>query len=390
MRKKFKDVFSVLIIVSIILSVINPVNVSAGNLYIPQENKEDTEVEKNYVWVQDSNGWRYACSDDDYVRSQFMEIDGHTYYFKDDGYMATRWMYIDNNWYYFNMSGYMQTGWLFIVDKYYYMYEDGHMAADEYVDGYYLNKSGVWTKDEWVHDSKGWWLKQKEGGYAVGWKQLEGVLYWFDNSGYMVTGWKYISDNWYYFNGSGEMVTGWQYISGNWYYFESSGRMLHDEAFIEGEEFYYFDDNGVWVPNAYPVEGPGYGIITVGYFEDQVTSYLIDMLNEYRIENGLDPLVVNNELMQCADVRAAECSVLFSHDRPNGESCISLSDRMRGENIAMGTYFEDAYDNACRVMNGWKESTGHNANMLKENYEIVGISSFVSNGCIYYVQDFGL
>jgi hypothetical protein len=45
----------------------------------------------------------------------------------------------------------------------------------------------------------------------------------------MQTGWKQIDGVWYYFNGSGAMQTGWIQENGKWYYLES---------------------NGVWNPNA--------------------------------------------------------------------------------------------------------------------------------------------
>ena len=447
MKRVTRKFLSMSIAVSMLFSLANPAYVRAENIYAVGE----VTALKEYEWVQDSYGWKYACNEDDYVKSQFMVISGQTYYFKGDGYMATGWMLIDNRWYYFNEYGHMSKGWIVVDNKSYYMYEDGHMASNEYVNGYYLNASGVWTYDEWVKDSNGWWLKLKEGGYAVGWKQVDGSWYWFNSSGYMVTGWQYISGSWYYFNtsgrmeigwlynggswyymdisghmvtgwyvidgswyyfdgsghmvtgwlelsgnwyylnGSGQMMTNWQYISGNWYFFDESGRMLQGEGFVDNGTFYFFDNSGVWVPDAWPVEGePGYFYITVGTFQDEVTLYLIDMLNEYRASNGVAPLEVDEELMECAAVRAAECSVEFSHDRPNGQPCFSLSDNMAGENIAARTYYGTAYDMAGYIMDMWKNSSGHNENMLRDYYSTVGISAFLSDGVIYCVQNFGI
>ena len=39
----------------------------------------------------------------------------------------------------------MKTGWLLIDNVWYYFYEDGSMAADTWVDGYYLDASGAWV-----------------------------------------------------------------------------------------------------------------------------------------------------------------------------------------------------------------------------------------------------
>ena len=45
-----------------------------------------------------------------------------------------------------NSNGIMQTGWLNDGGTWYYLYGSGEMAANTYVDGYYLGSSGamVW------------------------------------------------------------------------------------------------------------------------------------------------------------------------------------------------------------------------------------------------------
>ena len=75
-------------------------------------------------------GWKY--------------IDGYWYYFKESGAAATGWKYIDGNWYYFNGNCVMITGWKYIDGYWYYFYKDGSMARNTWVEGNYVNDSGVW------------------------------------------------------------------------------------------------------------------------------------------------------------------------------------------------------------------------------------------------------
>lgn len=39
----------------------------------------------------------------------------------------------------------METGWIWVNGVCYYLHSDGHMAANETVDGYYLDASGAWV-----------------------------------------------------------------------------------------------------------------------------------------------------------------------------------------------------------------------------------------------------
>lgn len=55
-----------------------------------------------------------------------------------------------------------------------------------------------------------------------------------------------------------------------------------------------------------------------------------------------------------------------------------------GENIAMG------YTDAAAVMNGWMNSSGHRANILNGNYNVIGLGlAENSSGQKYWTQNFG-
>ena len=88
---------------------------------------------------------------------------------------------------------------------------------------------------------------------------------------------------------------------------------------------------------AYEVEGVG---TVYGYFVD--TSYFNSLVNNHRSELGLTPW--NYTYSDATRLRAVECSVSFSHTRPNGQSCLSLFGGAGGEIIYSATDNEAAYN----------------------------------------------
>lgn len=82
--------------------------------------------------------------------------------------------------------------------------------------------------------------------------------------------------------------------------------------------------------------------------------------------------------------RAAETALYFSHERPDGTSCFTVSNRAFGENIAAGQ------NSAKLVMKSWMRSQGHRENILRSNFASIGIGCFYQkNGTKCWVQLFG-
>ncbi|NCC01951.1 MAG: DUF4214 domain-containing protein [Clostridia bacterium] len=123
------------------------------------------------------------------------------------------------------------------------------------------------------------------------------------------------------------------------------------------------------------------------YYNYDEAHKVLELVNQIRAENGIAPLVWDYELEMAACIRAAECSIVFDHTRPNGQSCTSLTDRMNGENIAAGPWL------ATQVVANWMNSDGHRANILNPNYKSMGVSvSYVNDGSYeyYWSQNFGI
>ena len=112
----------------------------------------------------------------------------------------------------------------------------------------------------------------------------------------------------------------------------------------------------------------------IGHFEDDYAKEVISQLNTYRKSKGKNTLKTNSSLTKAADIRAYEIAYKFSHTRPNGKECYSLSNLISGENIAKG------YMSPTAVMNGWKNSSEHNKNMLYPKFKKIAVSCFALRG----------
>lgn len=111
---------------------------------------------------------------------------------------------------------------------------------------------------------------------------------------------------------------------------------------------------------------------------------VLDIVNEERAKEGLNALTMDKELLEAAMLRAAECSLYYSHTRPDGTECITASNKIFGENIAL------LHMSAEKVMNSWMKSEGHRANILKDSYHSIGIGCFYFNGAYAWTQCFGI
>lgn len=105
----------------------------------------DASGAKRIGWLQVGNT-RYYFDNTGVMKTGWLQVDGTWYYFKDSGAMQTGWFQSGGKWYYLENSGAMQTGWLQESGKWYYFYNNGQMAVNTRIDGYQINKDGVWVK----------------------------------------------------------------------------------------------------------------------------------------------------------------------------------------------------------------------------------------------------
>lgn len=104
---------------------------------------------------------------------------------------------------------------------------------------------------------------------------------------------------------------------------------------------------------------------------------ILRLVNSERAKQGVRPLVLDEELLAGAKIRAEELTQLNSHTRPDGTSCFTVlkyHNAYQGENIAAG------YNSPENAMDGWMHSPGHRANILNKEFTKLGVG-------YYYKED---
>lgn len=128
-----------------------------------------------------------------------------------------------------------------------------------------------------------------------------------------------------------------------------------------------------------------------------IENRIFELLNELRTEVGVQPVTQNQSLKLAADQRALETEELFEHTRPDGSDPFTVleeagheySYQLAGENLAMATYYLDENGMAEVIFDGWKNSQGHYENMIKPEFEEVGIGIHYDGEILYATQIFG-
>ena len=118
---------------------------------------------------------------------------------------------------------------------------------------------------------------------------------------------------------------------------------------------------------------------------------ILNSVNAERANVGLSALSLSSTLMNGAATRANELTTYYSHTRPDGTNCSTVVEDTYpsyyiGENIAAGQ------ESTAEVMNGWMNSTGHRANILRPSYSELGVGFYYDPDSYYkyhWVQLFG-
>lgn len=95
--------------------------------------------------------------------------------------------------------------------------------------------------------------------------------------------------------------------------------------------------------------------------------------NEFRKQNGLDPLKIDRNLTEAAEDWSREMAKgdFYRHSKVKDQIAeFGYEARGHGENIAGG------YETARKVVNAWIDSPGHRANLLREDFEHIGIGYY--------------
>ena len=113
----------------------------------------------------------------------------------------------------------------------------------------------------------------------------------------------------------------------------------------------------------------------------EVKEEMIRLTNEERVRNGLSELEVSERLMSGADIRADECTISFSHTRPNGGDPIGSAEILAATSSL----------SASRAVDDWIQSAAHHKIMLNSKYNYIGVGvAQGTDGRYYYVELFSV
>lgn len=225
------------LILSLLLAAVLLVSVSVGGWYW-----YDSHIDRS-GWVEDSgrrfyqdfhgdpaSGWheleegRFYFRDGGIPATGWLELEGSTYHFDPSGALDRGWKEVEGQTYHFEDSGAMTTGWLHLEKSSHYFGSDGIMAVGllELEDGtYYL----------------------PHGTLAHSWQVIEGLTYYFDESGRMVRGDALVDGSEYHFQEDGVLRLGWYEFPEGRQYYQADGTPLSGLQQIDGKR-YYFGEGG--------------------------------------------------------------------------------------------------------------------------------------------------
>lgn len=133
-------------------------------------------------------------------------------------------------------------------------------------------------------------------------------------------------------------------------------------------------DEGEYLPTA----------IITSYGNEVEEANMLRLINEERNKLGLQPLSYDVRLYSAAKIRCVEITQVFSHTRPDGSNCFSVSTVVHGENLS----YSNSHDTQVAYQQFYNSSS-HKANMLEPEFTKFACNRVVSDGLVYWVQVFG-
>ena len=137
-------------------------------------------------------------------------------------------------------------------------------------------------------------------------------------------------------------------------------KLMYTEKVHPYSEYHVTDQNGE-------------DVTLYGWFDNETAMEIFNLTNDYRQANGLNRLIYNTNCQDASNLRALEALVYWGHTRPNGTYYNTANNswsKASAENLAAGSS-----DTAANIVNVWKNSSGHNENMLG-NYNKLSVSVF--------------
>ena len=132
---------------------------------------------------------------------------------------------------------------------------------------YYFNQRGILLYNQWKKWNNRWFYLTDSGAAAKNWKKIAGIWYYFNKENQMETGWIQDKEQWYYLSNDGSMKTGWLKKANDWYFYKEDGSRA--VGWIKDKDKWYFlKENGQLLVNGKTPEG---------YTVDSSGAWLVDV-----------------------------------------------------------------------------------------------------------------
>jgi len=131
--------------------------------------------------------------------------------------------------------------------------------------------------------------------------------------------------------------------------------------------------------------GSARAVTVEDYCADPEEQLFLDLINNYRAQNGLAPVWMTQSLGATAEQHSIDMAGngYFSHTRLDGSS---VGDSLQANGYVDGTYGENiaaGVESASEAFAMWQASPSHNANMLEDNFNAIGIGRSYQAGSGY-------
>jgi uncharacterized protein YkwD len=127
---------------------------------------------------------------------------------------------------------------------------------------------------------------------------------------------------------------------------------------------------------------------------DSEEQQFLTLINDHRAQSGLPPLALSYTLTKASAWKSADMGTnrYFAHDDLNRTWVQRVQDCGYGFNTWLGENIAAGVQTAQQAFDIWKNSPGHDANMLGANYTSIGIGRYYAAGSPYgwyWTTDFG-
>lgn len=120
----------------------------------------------------------------------------------------------------------------------------------------------------------------------------------------------------------------------------------------------------------------------LGFATDIFADQLLNLTNQKRIDSGLNPLVMNQQLSQAASLKASDMFSYnyWAHNSPEGKTPWDFINSSGYKYTVAGENLAKNFSNSQGVVDAWMASPTHKDNILKPNYQEVGFA--IVNGVL--------